>query len=163
MICPLSIIYVSFLQQRYIKKPKLLTIKLILQKSYWVWKSHLVLFRLNMICFVWILLSRTIQNLVLRFFMIFCRMWLCVILILFFFYNFTAESAGIPFLSPYLNKDALFVRGHGVNFAVAGATALPLNVPGEKNNSIPFADSSLSVQLDWMSTFFSNICFDHDG
>ena len=50
-----------------------------------------------------------------------------------------------------------------MNFAVAGATALPLNVPGEKNNSIPFADSSLSVQLDWMSTFFSNICFDHDG
>ncbi|KAM3704771.1 hypothetical protein ACJW30_03G032300 [Castanea mollissima] len=73
-----------------------------------------------------------------------------------------AESAGIPFLSPYLNKDALFVRGHGVNFAVAGATALPLSVPGEKNNSSPFADSSLSVQLDWMSTFFSNICFDHD-
>ena len=108
--------------------------------------------------FEFYLAEGAIQNLLLCLFII-----LCHTKFFFGFYNFTAESAGIPFLSPYLNKDALFVRGHGVNFAVAGATALPLNVPGEKNNSSPFADSSLSVQLDWMSTFFSNICLNHDG
>ncbi|KAK7827580.1 gdsl esterase/lipase [Quercus suber] len=76
---------------------------------------------------------------------------------------FAPESAGIPLLDPYLNKNASFVRGRGVNFAVAGATALSASVLKDENITLPVTDSySLSVQLDWMSTFFSNICLNHD-
>ena len=85
-------------------------------------------------------------------------------LLYFFCYNFTAQSARIPLLDPYLNKNASFVRGVGVNFAVAGATALSASVLKDENITSPVTDSySLSVQLDWMSTFFSNICLNHDG
>ncbi|KAF3944933.1 hypothetical protein CMV_028654 [Castanea mollissima] len=77
--------------------------------------------------------------------------------------DYIAQSAGIPLLDPYLNKNASFVRGRGVNFAVAGATALSASVLKDENITSPVIDSySLSVQLDWMSTFFSNICLNHD-
>ncbi|WRX30440.1 hypothetical protein QQP08_022927 [Theobroma cacao] len=47
--------------------------------------------------------------------------------------DYIALSAGIPFLEPYLNSDALFTRGRGVNFAVAGSTALPVETLAENN------------------------------
>ena len=89
------------------------------------------------------------------------------------FYNFTAQSAGIPLLSPYLNKDTLFAGGHlganvavavggGVNFAVADATALPINFFGA-NFPSSVASSSLNVQLDWMSTYFHHTYHNHHG
>uniref|UniRef100_A0A2N9H015 SGNH hydrolase-type esterase domain-containing protein n=1 Tax=Fagus sylvatica TaxID=28930 RepID=A0A2N9H015_FAGSY len=76
--------------------------------------------------------------------------------------DYIALSAGIPFLSPYLDKDALFVRGCGENFAVAGSTALPAQILAEKNISSPVTNSSLNVQLDWMSTHFNDICYNAD-
>ncbi|GFZ07071.1 SGNH hydrolase-type esterase superfamily protein [Actinidia rufa] len=61
-----------------------------------------------------------------------------------------------PLLNPYKNTDASF--SHGANFAVAGSTALPVEVLARKNISTMVTSSSLSVQLDWMFTHFNSIC-----
>ena len=79
------------------------------------------------------------------------------------FFNFTALAAGIPFLPPYLDQDTLNFRGHGKNFAVAGSTASPKNLPAKTNISISVTRSSLNVQLDWMSTYMNRICHNADG
>ncbi|KAF7138041.1 hypothetical protein RHSIM_Rhsim07G0191300 [Rhododendron simsii] len=70
--------------------------------------------------------------------------------------DYFAISAGLPFLNPYENIGADF--GHGVNFAVAGATALPVEFLASKLIFSLLTESSLSVQLDWMSGHFSSIC-----
>ncbi|CAK7340636.1 unnamed protein product [Dovyalis caffra] len=72
--------------------------------------------------------------------------------------DFIARSAGVPFLDAYLNPSGNFTSGHGVNFAVAGSTALPANVLAEKK-ILPLTNSSLSFQLDWMFSHFNSICF----
>lgn len=76
------------------------------------------------------------------------------------FVNFTAQASGLPFLSPYTKKDANFKQG--VNFAVAGATALPKKVLAKMNIVDPYTNSSLKVQLDWMSRYF-NACIIERG
>ncbi|KAK6246028.1 hypothetical protein SCA6_009118 [Theobroma cacao] len=76
--------------------------------------------------------------------------------------DYIALSAGIPFLEPYLNSDALFTRGRGVNFAVAGSTALPVETLAENNVLAPVTNSSLSRQLDWMFSYFNGICRDEE-
>ncbi|GMJ11825.1 hypothetical protein like AT5G03980 [Hibiscus trionum] len=58
--------------------------------------------------------------------------------------DYIAMSAGIPYLDAYLNKDGVF--DHGVNFAVAGATAMPV------------ISRCLSKQLDWMFSYFNATC-----
>ncbi|KAI8560464.1 hypothetical protein RHMOL_Rhmol04G0257700 [Rhododendron molle] len=59
--------------------------------------------------------------------------------------DFIANASGLPFLNPYLEKDADF--RHGVDFAVAGATALPAKVLAKQNIVDPETNSSLEVQL----------------
>ncbi|MBA0866611.1 hypothetical protein Goshw_022852 [Gossypium schwendimanii] len=76
--------------------------------------------------------------------------------------DFLALSAGIPFLQPYLNSNALFTRGRGVNFAVAGSTALPVETLADNGVVAPVTNSSLSRQLDWMFSHFNGICHDED-
>ncbi|GMP40141.1 hypothetical protein CsSME_00010702 [Camellia sinensis var. sinensis] len=71
--------------------------------------------------------------------------------------DFLAMAAGLPFLNPYKNIDADF--RHGVNFAVAGSTALPIEVLANQNISSPLTSSSLTVQLDSMFTHFNSICY----
>ncbi|XVF56513.1 hypothetical protein PTKIN_Ptkin06aG0127300 [Pterospermum kingtungense] len=75
--------------------------------------------------------------------------------------NYLALSAEIPFLDAYLNKDGLF--DHGVNFAVAGATAMSEEVLSKKN--VPFVPAiiSLSEQLDWMFSYFNTTCHFEGG
>ncbi|KAG5521195.1 hypothetical protein RHGRI_033677 [Rhododendron griersonianum] len=70
--------------------------------------------------------------------------------------DFIAQSAGLPFLSPYMNRDGDFA--HGVNYAVAGSTALTTEVLSRRNIPSPVTRSSLSVQLDRMSTHINSIC-----
>jgi hypothetical protein len=79
------------------------------------------------------------------------------------FDHLAAQAAGIPLLDPSLDKDALFTRGRGENFAVAGSTALSAEVLAQKNISPPLTNSSLSVQLDWMLSHFSGICINANG
>lgn len=66
-----------------------------------------------------------------------------------------ALDAGLPLLPPFKKGDADF--GHGVNFAVAGATALPPDGLAALNISSPLANASLSEQLDWMDTHFNSL------
>ncbi|GFY88998.1 hypothetical protein Acr_06g0009380 [Actinidia rufa] len=61
-----------------------------------------------------------------------------------------------PAVAPMKNTDAYF--RHGANFAVAGATALPVEVLAGKNISTMVTSSLLSVQLDWMFNHFNAIC-----
>ncbi|XP_022952109.1 acetylajmalan esterase-like [Cucurbita moschata] len=67
-----------------------------------------------------------------------------------------AIAAGLPLINPYLDKDAPMT--HGVNFAVAGSTPLPSEVLAQKRISSRVTNSSLSKQLDWMSTHFNITC-----
>ncbi|XP_038877042.1 acetylajmalan esterase-like, partial [Benincasa hispida] len=71
--------------------------------------------------------------------------------------DYFALDAGLPLVSPYLNKDAL--TNHGVNFAVAGSTALSSELLFQKKISSPVTNSSLSHQLDWMFSHFNSICY----
>ncbi|GMI84973.1 hypothetical protein like AT5G03980 [Hibiscus trionum] len=75
--------------------------------------------------------------------------------------DYIAQSAGLPFLDAYLNKDGTF--DHGVNFAVAGATAMSVEDLYKRNISFLLTTRSLSKQLDWMSSYFSTTChYDKD-
>ncbi|MQL84307.1 hypothetical protein Taro_016805 [Colocasia esculenta] len=65
-------------------------------------------------------------------------------------------ALGLPYVPPYLDKSANF--DHGVNFAVAGATALDQSF--FLKNGIPqFTNSSLDVQLRWFNDHLkSSVC-----
>ncbi|KAL0362954.1 UNVERIFIED_CONTAM: GDSL esterase/lipase [Sesamum calycinum] len=71
--------------------------------------------------------------------------------------DYIAMDAGLPFLPPYKNLDAADFE-HGVNFAVAGSTALPSQVLAAQHIFSPVTNSSLNVQLEWMFTHFNSIC-----
>ncbi|KAL6603574.1 hypothetical protein ACP70R_043935 [Stipagrostis hirtigluma subsp. patula] len=68
--------------------------------------------------------------------------------------DFLAQDLGLPFLNPYLGKNKSF--DHGVNFAVAGATAM--DPAGQFNGSpaLPFAANSLNVQIRWFKDFLKS-------
>ena len=77
------------------------------------------------------------------------------------FCNFVALDARLPLVNPYLNKDAL--TRHGINFAVAGSTALSSELLSKKKISSLLTNSSLDLQLDWMFSHFNSICYDPKG
>ncbi|KAL8156079.1 hypothetical protein AgCh_001238 [Apium graveolens] len=58
---------------------------------------------------------------------------------------FDCISSGIPLLNPYLEDNANF--GHGVNFAVGGATALSTNALAVKNITTYSTKSSLVIYI----------------
>ncbi|VAI91294.1 unnamed protein product [Triticum turgidum subsp. durum] len=66
--------------------------------------------------------------------------------------DFLAQDMGLPFLNPYLAKNRSF--DHGVNFAVAGATAMD---PDDQSNRT----FSLKLQLRWFKDFMKS-SFDTD-
>ncbi|XP_031259343.1 GDSL esterase/lipase At5g03980-like [Pistacia vera] len=76
--------------------------------------------------------------------------------------DFFTKSAGVPFLEAYLNPNP-HTRYNGLNFAVAGATALPAHVLAERNIPSPVTNSSLSKQLDWMFTYFNKTVCNNTG
>jgi len=58
-----------------------------------------------------------------------------------------------------LNPVRVFFGGcSGVNFAVAGSTALPAEVLLSKNIMNVVTKESLSTQLEWMFTYFNTKC-----
>ncbi|KAL6634023.1 hypothetical protein ACP70R_026694 [Stipagrostis hirtigluma subsp. patula] len=67
--------------------------------------------------------------------------------------DFLARDLGLPLLSPYLDKGADFT--HGVNFAVAGATALDAAALARRGVAVPHTNSSLGVQLQWFKDHMS--------
>ena len=69
---------------------------------------------------------------------------------------FVALDAGLPLVSPYLNKDGSM--DHGVNFAVAGSTTLPSQHLSTNYKILsPVTNSSLDHQLQWMFSHFNCI------
>lgn len=71
-------------------------------------------------------------------------------------YFVAAQALKLPFLDAFLNKNGNF--SHGVNFAVAGSTALNTETLAAKNIMSPMTNSSLSVQLRWFKSHLSSIC-----
>ncbi|KAJ9173470.1 hypothetical protein P3X46_016595 [Hevea brasiliensis] len=67
-----------------------------------------------------------------------------------------SKSAGIPLLNAYLNANS--TKTHGVNFAVAGSTALPVEFLAENGVIAPVTNSSLTIQLKWMGRHFNTTC-----
>ncbi|XP_022854910.1 GDSL esterase/lipase At5g45910 [Olea europaea var. sylvestris] len=74
--------------------------------------------------------------------------------------DFVAEAYGLPYLPPYL----ALAKGnkkfeHGVNFAVAGATAVDVRFFYDRNiGKIVWTNSSLGVQLEWFKKLKSTFC-----
>ncbi|KAL2524245.1 GDSL esterase/lipase [Abeliophyllum distichum] len=76
--------------------------------------------------------------------------------------DFIAQSLGLPFLEPFIGgKNAnLSSRNFskGVNFAVAGATALDLSFLEKYGIFNTQTNVSLGTQLDWFKEFFATFC-----
>ncbi|KAI3498702.1 hypothetical protein L1887_34481 [Cichorium endivia] len=74
--------------------------------------------------------------------------------------DFVAESLGLPLIPPSLgSKTNVHVTGlgQGVNYAVAGATALDSSFHEERGVEI-WTNASLGVQLGWFKDSLSSIC-----
>lgn len=65
---------------------------------------------------------------------------------------FAAEEFGLPLVPPFYGGSGSF--GGGVNFAVAGSTALPDSVYEKQGVPIPYANVSLAAQLSWFKEKF---------
>ncbi|RDY08912.1 GDSL esterase/lipase, partial [Mucuna pruriens] len=79
-----------------------------------------------------------------------------------------AESLRLPYVEPYLGfKNGAVNRRNieqGVNFAVAGATALGRGFFEEKGFSVDVATNfSLGVQLDWFKDLLPSLCNSSSG
>ncbi|KAL8123351.1 hypothetical protein AgCh_011352 [Apium graveolens] len=65
--------------------------------------------------------------------------------------DFLAEKLSLPYLPPYLDKFA--DKTHGVNFAVAGATAIDVEFFLRNDVPLLFTPKTLKNQLDWFVKF----------
>lgn len=65
--------------------------------------------------------------------------------------DFLATKLSLPFLPPYLNRTSDF--SHGVNFAVAGSTAIDHQFFLKNNLTLDITPQSLSTQLVWFDKF----------
>lgn len=72
-----------------------------------------------------------------------------------------AQDLGLPFLNPYLGKNKSF--DHGVNFAVAGATAMDLTDQFSGRFFAPFSSNSLNVQLRWFKDYMKSTFSTDEG
>ncbi|KAG0461462.1 hypothetical protein HPP92_021382 [Vanilla planifolia] len=71
--------------------------------------------------------------------------------------DFMADALGLPFLPPYLGRRQNFRRG--VNFAVAGATAMdPLALREMGVHRFLWTNDSLSRQLKWFDQLKPSLC-----
>ncbi|CAM9000751.1 unnamed protein product [Rhodiola kirilowii] len=73
--------------------------------------------------------------------------------------DFIAEAFGLPYLQPFLALSETQSVPYGVNFAVAGATALDHDFFAMKNLGLPLTTNcSLSVQINWFRKLKSSLC-----
>ncbi|KAL2492289.1 GDSL esterase/lipase [Abeliophyllum distichum] len=63
--------------------------------------------------------------------------------------DFVAEALSLPFLPPYVNHTA--DTSHGVNFAVAGATAIKHSFFVKNNLTLNLVPQTLQTQLSWFN------------
>lgn len=73
--------------------------------------------------------------------------------------DYIAQAFGLPFLEPYLRvRNTSKVAATGVNFAVAGATALKADFFKVRNIGPLLTPYSLDVQINWFLTQRRKIC-----
>ncbi|XP_071708887.1 GDSL esterase/lipase At1g28570-like [Rutidosis leptorrhynchoides] len=75
--------------------------------------------------------------------------------------DFLAESIGLPLVPPFVHDkdiDNSIAFGQGINFAVAGATALDSTVLEARGIVNPVTNASLRVQLEWFKQSLPSIC-----
>ncbi|KAK3008745.1 hypothetical protein RJ639_015304 [Escallonia herrerae] len=73
--------------------------------------------------------------------------------------DFIAEAYGLPYIPPYLALAKGENPQHGVNFAVAGATALDAKFFYDQQiGKILWTNDSLSVQLGWFKKLKPTLC-----
>ncbi|XP_010929733.1 GDSL esterase/lipase At5g03980 [Elaeis guineensis] len=70
--------------------------------------------------------------------------------------DYFALALNLSFINPYLDKTANF--DNGVNFAVAGATALDNSFFLQRGIFTTFTNNPLSVQLEWFKTHLNSTC-----
>lgn len=70
--------------------------------------------------------------------------------------DYLATALQLPLLNPYLKRGVSF--DHGVNFAVAGSTAIDSSFFTARGIRAPSSDSPLSRQLYWFRTHLSSVC-----
>ena len=70
-----------------------------------------------------------------------------------------AKFFHLSLLNPYLDQHANFT--YGVNFAVAGSTALDTSTLRAKGIISPVTNSSLFVQLNWFKSHLRSLCGDN--
>lgn len=77
----------------------------------------------------------------------------------FYLILFVAEASGIPYLQPYLALSENQSVPYGLNFAVAGATALDFDFFVKKNlGQALTTKDSLTVQINWFKKIKSSLC-----
>nr|XP_043616540.1 GDSL esterase/lipase At3g48460-like [Erigeron canadensis] len=67
--------------------------------------------------------------------------------------DFVTESLSLPYLPPYHNTKA--DTSHGVNYAVAGSTAIPYSFFVKNNLTLDIQSQSLQSQLGWFNNFLN--------
>ncbi|KAI3800825.1 hypothetical protein L1987_28922 [Smallanthus sonchifolius] len=74
--------------------------------------------------------------------------------------DFIAESLGMPLIPPSesVRENGLIEKGQGVNFAVAGATALDSSFHEAHGVVNQYTNASLGVQLEWFKIWLPSIC-----
>lgn len=70
--------------------------------------------------------------------------------------DFITQSLQLPFLNAYLDRGAAFTQG--VNFAVAGGTALNTSFWTARNIRLPTWNTPLANQLGWFKTHLQSTC-----
>lgn len=70
-------------------------------------------------------------------------------------------ALNLPLVSPYMDKSADFSRG--VNFAVAGATAMDRVSLLTSGVMMPPASVPLTSQLDWFKSYLNSTCSSPEG
>ncbi|XP_010912659.1 GDSL esterase/lipase At1g28650 isoform X2 [Elaeis guineensis] len=72
--------------------------------------------------------------------------------------DFIAQDIGIPLVPPYLEGPGDHGFRQGVNFAVAGATALDNDFFREKGLDISWTEYSLGTQIEWFKQLLPSLC-----
>nr|XP_043620478.1 GDSL esterase/lipase At1g28580-like [Erigeron canadensis] len=74
--------------------------------------------------------------------------------------DFIAESLGMPLIPPFevVKTNSMLEKGQGVNFAVAGATALDSSFHEARGVVNQYTNASLGVQLEWFKESLPYIC-----
>lgn len=68
--------------------------------------------------------------------------------------DFLSEKLSLPYLPPYLQQQA--DKSHGVNFAIAGSTAIDHSFYVRNNITAAYSSQGLETQLGWFQEFLES-------